>query len=238
VKPLLIIQPATSYDDLPVLCASRGDELAWFSGASGVAPDRIRSVRVWQDEPLPDPREAAAVIVTGAIDMVTDGHAWIARTADWLRTAIAAETPVLGVCFGHQLLAHALGGTVGDNPRGAAFGAVEVSLTDAGRADPLFGVLPARSEMMVFHWQSVLAMPVGALATAAHDPFHAARFGPMAWGTQFHPEFDAAIMAGSYDVYAGAIERAGFDMAALRAANRDCPAGHALLRRFAAIAGF
>lgn len=238
-KPLLVIQPATSHDDLPALCAWRGDELAWFSDACAVAPDRICAVRVWQDEPLPDPAAVAGVVITGAIDMVTDGHAWIERTAQWVRTALAADVPMLGVCFGHQLIAHAMGGTVADNPRGAAFGAVDLVLDDAGSNDPLFGVLPRHTRMMVFHWQSVAALPEAAVVTAraAHDPFHAARFGARAWGTQFHPEFDAAIMAGSIDVYAEAIARAGFSVPDLRAANRDCPDGPRLLDRFARLAG-
>ena len=238
-KPLLIIQPATSHDDLPDLCAVRGDELAWFGEACGIDRARIMAAKVWCDEPLPDPRDVAGVIITGAIDMVTDGHAWIGRTADWTRGAIAAQTPLLGVCFGHQLLAHALGGRVADNPLGAAFGAITVRASPAARRDALFGVLPETADMMVFHWQSVLDPPAGAtiLAAAAHDPFHAARYGPRAWGTQFHPEFDAAIMAGSIDVYADAIARAGFAVPDLRAANRDCPAGRVLLRRFAQIAG-
>lgn len=238
-RPLLIIQPATSHDDMPALCAWRGDELAWFGEACGIDPTRIRPVRVWQDEPLPDPDAVAGTIITGAIDMVTDGHAWIERTADWVRGAVAAQSPVLGVCFGHQLLAHALGGTVGDNPRGSQFGAVDVAVTPQGREDPLFDVLPAQTQMMVFHWQSILTLPADAqvMATSGHDPFHAARFGAAAWGTQFHPEFDAAIMAGSYDVYETAIAREGFSVPDLRAATRDCPDGHALLRRFAALAG-
>lgn len=238
-KPLLIIQPATSHDDLPALCAWRGDERTWFAQGCGIAPDRIAAVRVWQDEPLPDPAAIAGAIVTGAIDMVTDGHAWIARTEAWVRGAVAANVPILGVCFGHQLLAQALGGRVADNPRGAAFGAVDVALSEAGADDPLFGALPAVSPLMVFHWQSVLDLPPGAVVTAQapHDPYHAARFGPAAWGTQFHPEFDAAIMAGSIDVYADAIARAGFAVPDLRAANRECPQGTVLLRRFASLAG-
>jgi GMP synthase (glutamine-hydrolysing) len=60
------------------------------------------------------------------------------------------------------------------------------------------------------------------------------RYAPRAWGVQFHPEFDAQIMAGSYDVYADAITRAGFSVPALRAANAESGHGHALLRAFIA----
>ncbi|NMN04310.1 MULTISPECIES: glutamine amidotransferase [unclassified Novosphingobium] len=237
-KPLLIIQPATSYDDMPAVCALRGDELAWFGAGCGVAPDEILSVKVYQDAPLPDPADVRATIITGAIDMVTDGHSWIERTAAWARTAMAQGAPILGVCFGHQLLAHALGGTVADNPRGAMFGTVDVARTPAGAQDPLFAPLPDRAQMMVFHFQSVLSLPAGAdvLATSRHDPHHAVRYAANAWGVQFHPEFDAQIMAGSYDVYADAIGRAGFSVPDLRAANADSAHGQQLLRAFMAAA--
>ncbi|MEZ4555438.1 MAG: gamma-glutamyl-gamma-aminobutyrate hydrolase family protein [Caldilineaceae bacterium] len=51
--------------------------------------------------------------MTGSHSMVTDRAAWSERSADWLRAVVAAEWPVLGICFGHQLLAHAWGGVVG-----------------------------------------------------------------------------------------------------------------------------
>ena len=237
-KTLLIIQPATSYDDLPDLCASRGDEVAWFRDACGIAPDRIASVRVYAGEPLPDPSDVGAAIITGAIDMVTDNHPWIADTAEWVVRAVGVGTPVLGVCFGHQLMAHAFGGRVGQNPNGAAFGSVPV-MRAQGAPDPLFDALPDTMEMMAFHYQSVLDLPEGAvpLATSINEPYYAVRYADSAWGVQFHPEFDDAIMEGSIDVYAGDMEAAGFDVDALRAQDRSDPSGYRLLRRFVEHAG-
>ena len=234
-KPFLIIQPATSHDDLPALCAVRGDEIAWFSQACDVPRDEITAIRVYEGEALPDPADIRAAIITGAIDMVTDPKPWIRDLADWTRRAVAAEVPLLGVCFGHQMLAHAMGGTVGDNPNGPMFGPVAVRRLATGQEDPLFAALPDVATMRVFHFQTVLTMPAGAqvLATAAHDAHHAARYGPAAWGVQFHPEFDRQIMQGCYDVYRGTMEEAGFSVDALRAAEQDSPDGFALLRTFA-----
>src|SRR5690606_38861481 len=105
---------------------------------------------------------------------------------------------VLGVCYGHQLLAHALGGRVDDHPAGREVGTVELELDAAGEGDALFGATPAKFRAHATHRQSVLELPPGAtvLARSAHDPHHAVRYAPTAWGLQFHPEFSVGIMRG------------------------------------------
>src|SRR3546814_6485680 len=93
--------------------------------------------------------------------------------------------------YGHQLLAHALGGEVGDNPNGRKMGTVAVDLLPAAADDPLFTGLPDRFLAQATHQQSVLRAPEGAtvLARSDHDDCHAFRWGEAAWGVQFHPEF-------------------------------------------------
>ncbi len=234
IKPLLIIQPASSYDDLPELCNRRGDEITWLSESMDIDPSNIIVVKVYKDEPLPAPEDVHAAIITGAIDMVTDDHPWIETTAQWVREAMLAETPLLGICFGHQLIAHALGGGVGNNPNGAKFGNTQIQKTGSATNDPIFADLPDSLNMQVFHFQSVLSLPEGAevLATSEHDPFHAVKYAPYSWGVQFHPEFDADIMKGSYDVYEEDISAEGCCVDTLRHKAFDTKEGRVLLRRF------
>lgn len=80
--------------------------------------------------------------------------------------------PALGICYGHQLLGHALGGTVGNHPDGGEFGTVEVRLLPEAAADPLFAGLPAVFPAQLFHRQSVLYLPSGAqvLASSQREP--------------------------------------------------------------------
>ncbi len=91
--------------------------------------------------PLPS-LDADGLIITGFPAMVTDRPAWLDGTTVWLRNVVAAGMPTLGVCFGHQLLAHALGGTVGWNPGGRAYGTIRIDQLEAGGPDPLLGGLP------------------------------------------------------------------------------------------------
>jgi GMP synthase (glutamine-hydrolysing) len=170
--------------------------------------------------------------------MVSERAAWSERTAAWLRDALRAELPLLGICYGHQLLAHALGGRVERNPRGREIGTVEVEALPEAREDELLGALPGRFAAQATHVESVLALPEGArrLATSRGDPHQAFAVGRRAWGVQFHPEFDADAIRGYLEARRELLAREGLDAARLLAGVRDDEAGAALLRRFAALA--
>lgn len=234
MKPLLIIQTSTSYDDLPLLCENYGDEVTWFSDACGLSRDRVLPVKVYVDESLPEPDEIQAIIITGSVDMISDNLPWIERTSEWLKGAIKKNIPTLGVCFGHQLIVHTLGGKVGPNPNGAEFGTVYINKTKKSEGDILFNYLPSSFAMQAFHFESVLRLPHEAVILAENeiDPFHAFRYGRNVWGVQFHPEFDKKIMSHAYDVYEKVMEEAGFDVDELRASTVDNPHGKQLLQRF------
>lgn len=234
MKPLLIVKTATSHDDLPDLCQHRGDEVSWFSVAGGLSAENVISVDAYKGAPLPDPQDVQAIVITGSIDMVSDDLPWMRTTVEWLKGAIVQQVPVLGVCFGHHLLALAGGGTVGENPKGAEFGAVTIDKSAAAEDDPVFKDLPAKFGMHVFHYESILQLPEGAvlLASSEHEPHHAFRFGKNAWGVQFHPEFDPEIMDHAINVYQSAMEDAGYDVDTLRKNNVDLGDGDVLLKNF------
>ena len=128
MRPLLIVKSGRT---LPELARRRGDYEDWISAGMGLDPARIRIAHVYQNAPLPAPDAVAGVVVTGSSAMVSHREPWSERTAAWLAGAVLAGTPVLGICYGHQLLAHGLGGRVGRNPRGREIGTIEVTLSAA-----------------------------------------------------------------------------------------------------------
>jgi len=140
----------------------------------------------------------------------------------------------LGICYGHQLIAEALGGEAGDNPSGREFGSVELTLTPATAEDPLFGPLANGSAVYVCHKQSALRLPPDALLLASSrlEPHHAFRFGECIWGVQFHPEFDAAAAVEYIGRFRKDLEQEGQDPDKLIAACAPTSPGSGILARF------
>ncbi|MBB1473335.1 glutamine amidotransferase [Luteimonas sp. MC1782] len=206
----------------------------WIRTAAGLAPGEVTVVDVQAGATPPSHRGFAGILVTGSGAMVSDREDWSERSADWLGTAARAGTPVFGICYGHQLLAHALGGAVGDNPRGREMGTVAVDLHPQAADDPLFAGLPPTILAQATHLQSVLAPPDGAtvLAASALDDCHAFRWGDAAWGVQFHPEFSGTHMRGYIHARRDALAGEGHDPVAVRDAVRAAPRARDVLRRF------
>lgn len=230
---MLIVQTGST---LPVLRGRHGDFPAWIRNGLGLRPDEVEVVQVQEGGALPDPRTVAGAVLTGSGAMVSDRLDWSEATAEWLRGAVAAGLPLLGICYGHQLLAHALGGRVGDHPDGREVGTIEVEPLAAADGDALFDAAPARFRAHATHEQSVLDLPPGAvtLARSAHDANQAVRFSANAWGVQFHPEFSAAVMR-AYIERPSQVNCTG-PCCAIREA-RPAPFGRRLLKRFRSLAG-
>jgi GMP synthase (glutamine-hydrolysing) len=180
----------------------------------------------------------AAAVITGSGAMVTERLDWSERTAGWLRDAVQAKLPMLGVCYGHQLLAHALGGRVDYNPRGREIGTVEIACLPAASDDPLFGKLSAGFPAQATHLQSVLQPPSEAvvLARSIQDDCQAVRYAPRVWGLQFHPEFGVRQMRAYLHERVDKLNAEGVDVSARARAVRACAQARSVLRRFARIA--
>jgi GMP synthase (glutamine-hydrolysing) len=220
------------------LVTTPGDYEDWIAAGIKAALPQVRVIDVVRGETLPPLEEASAVVITGSGAMVTVRAPWMEQSAAWLREAVAAKVPVLGICFGHQLLAHALGGEVGYNTRGVEVGTTTIRLTDTAQTDPLFASLPPAFAAQVSHRQSVLRLPRGArlLARSNKDPHQAFAYDRCAWGLQFHPEFDDAIVRHFIAFYREQLEREGESAERLLSEVADSPESASLLARFAALA--
>ena len=230
MKPFLLIETG---EPLPGL-RRHGSFGHWIRVAAGLHGREVRHARVMDGAPLPPAEGLAGVLVSGSGAMVTERLDWSERTAGWLRDAAEAGLPLFGICYGHQLLAHALGGAVDYNPRGREMGTVELALADTAGADPLFAGLPATLAAHATHLQTVTAPPPGAtvLARSALDDCQAFRWGEATWGVQFHPEFSTGMMRGYIAARAEALAREGHCHRTLLQAVRPAPLARRVLRRF------
>lgn len=189
MKKFLIIKTGSTFDEIS---HTKGDFEDWTAKAMGLTPDQWLCVNVENGEKLSDPKDFAGCVITGSHSMVTEGTDWMIATTKWVRDAVESGLPTLGICFGHQLMANALGGKAAYHPNGLEIGTVDITLTPEAVDDPIFGSLPAILPAHVTHSQTALELPPDAvlLAASEHDSHQAFRVGNHAWGLQFHPEFD------------------------------------------------
>lgn len=176
--------------------AQIGEQPAWFIDALDLQPDEYIIVRPHLGEALPEFSQISAAILSGSWAMVTDHAEWSERSAAWVRAAIDAELPLLGVCYGHQLMSYALGGKVADNPQGWERGLLPLVCSAQAQQDPLLSALPKSFSVWLSHRQSVITPPPQAqvLAHSAKDGCQIVRYSPQALSVQFHPEFTQQIM--------------------------------------------
>lgn len=235
MKPLVIFKAGETFE---TLARELGDFDEWIMRGIGSCPLPVTVVDPRTRENLPGIADVAGAIITGSHSMVTDQEPWSENLAAWLRSAVAHTVPVLGICYGHQLLAHALGGEVAYHPDGIELGTVGAQLTDAAGRDPLFQDLPPAFAAQVVHRQTVRSLPPGAvlLGGNAFEPHQAFRVGENAWGVQFHPEFSAAAMAGYINELAKRSEPGQTGSNSLAAEVRATTEAASILPKFAALA--
>ena len=178
----------------------------------------FRYVRGYAGESIPgDVGDAPGLIVLGGPMGVyeRDRYPYLGDEMRLIAQAVAQGVPTLGVCLGSQLLAAALGADVRPGPQ-VEIGWYPITRTEAGAADPLWGLLPER--FVGFHWHGdVFDLPPGAvsLASSALTPCQAFRSGPSAYGVQSHAEVTPDIVQDWTAAFAGELEDAGLDPAAI-----------------------
>lgn len=139
------------------------------------------------DGSLPSDTAFDGVIVTGSRSSVYWEEPWITALCECIEEFVAEDVPLLGVCFGHQALAHAIGGRV-EAMDDYELGYREVTQT---APDPLFEAVPDPFLVFATHSDTVVELPEGATKLAENDRgLQAFRHGS-AVGVQFHPEYDA-----------------------------------------------
>jgi len=137
------------------------------------------------DEEFPDgPQDADGWLITGSKHGAYEDHAWIPPLEDLIRAIHAEGLPMVGICFGHQIIAPALGGTVVKHPDGWRVGATE------------YDIEGTRLTLNAWHQDQVIEAPKAAelVGRAKGCDIAALRYGDRIFTVQPHPEFNATMM--------------------------------------------
>jgi GMP synthase (glutamine-hydrolysing) len=204
VKPFLLL--ATRAED-----AAADDEYAEFLQCGGLEERDLERRRLERDPLGPvDLDRYSGLILGGSPYTSTDPeHEKSAAQVrvevelnQLMHDVIGRDFPLLGACYGIAIVGRHEGAVI-DRAYPEPVGPTTLRLTDAGRADPLFSVLPEEFEAFVGHKEAIAKLPEHAvhLASSAACPVQAFRVGSNVYATQFHPELDVPGIQTRIDVY-------------------------------------
>jgi len=211
----------------------------------GLPPEQLVRIRL-DAEPLPalDFNDYSGIIIGGSPFNVSDDAAAKtqvqrrveAELESVLTQAIAADYPVLGLCYGMGLLGQVLGVPV-NREYGEEASVVQVQLTETGLADPLLAGIPAQFSALTGHKEAVAQVPTNAtvLATSSTAPVQMLRAGANVYAVQFHPELDEAGLTERLAIYLenGYCKPEEYDQVIARIHGANLTYAHQTLRNFA-----
>jgi GMP synthase (glutamine-hydrolysing) len=182
------------------IASAHGDYMDWFEAGLG---GRVNLVpwTVQEDLHQPPLEGFDGVLVTGSPASLTRPEPWMEVVVETIRQAAETDLPLLGVCFGHQLVGCAYGAPTTSAPGDGEVGTMPIDLNDAGLNDPLFKDIPPTFLAQLTHHDQVdpeaIAYSNGlrVLASSPNTSVQALAGGDFIRSVQFHPEFSAPIMA-------------------------------------------
>ena len=188
-----------------VLIIDCGPSLSNVSKHFGVAPEWIMEslknqgcsftwVKPYNGDKIQS-NNADAWIITGSPHSVYDVTDWMVDIEEEMKNIQSSHIPVLGICFGHQLIAKSFGGKVELNPNGWELGAYPVQITAAGKKSQLFPGIENYAIVYESHQDSVTVLPENAIEFARNNKGNQAFIiHDYFYGVQFHPEFSWEVI--------------------------------------------
>jgi len=202
----------------------------------GIPSNQFTIINVPNGDELPYDANFDGIVISGAAKMLTNEYDWLEPLSKWLRYFGEKHVPILGICFGHQIIAHAWDGKIMDNPNGIEVGTKQIDFRKEVKNDQLLKDYYPAINAQVSHVQSVITLPEDSvvLASSQQEPYQAFRIGENIWGLQFHPEFNADVIKkliiSKDEKYPGKI-----DVKRLLAEVIETPKSYSILKRFGEI---
>ena len=159
---------------------NKGCNFTWVKSYAG---DKVQS------------NNADAWIITGSPCSVYDAADWMVEIEEEMKNIQSSQIPVLGICFGHQLIARCFGGEVELNPKGWELGAYPIQFTAVGKRSELFSDMEDNAIVYESHQDIVTILPENAIELAKNNKGNQAfKIHENFYGVQFHPEFSWEVI--------------------------------------------
>lgn len=174
---------------IPEALEEHGDYDEMCKAVVGRGPDEADTFAVLDGEFPPSLAPYDVIVITGSKHGVYEGHPWIAPLEELIREAMGEGKKLIGICFGHQIMAQALGGRVEKSDKGLGVGLLTYRVTDAAGDEQIYN-------LHAWHQDQVVEVPPGAEIIARSDfcAIAGLRYGDQAISLQPHPEFSANYM--------------------------------------------
>ena len=217
---------AGQYDTYPVMFATllnrakRGLEYKTFSVIRGEMPESIDECDGW--------------LITGSRHGAYEKLDWMLELEDFIREVYRQSVPLVGICFGHQIIAQALGGEVTKSDRGWGIG---IQSYDIDKVQDWMDGAPQAVRIYSFHQDQISKLPAAASVFSSSEfcPFAGLSYGDSIISFQAHPEFEEAYELALIDIYGGNIVPAAVAVEALDTMqNTECKADTQLLANWLA----
>ena len=179
---------------IPEIKEKHGHAIDWISSFIHFSDIKIHVNHIYENQDF-NKSEYDAWIITGSASSVTDNYDWIQILKNKIIYAHDNSIPILGICFGHQIIASALGGIVTKNKKGWELGSYKIKINKNGRTSPIFKNIDTDDYFYFSHEDIVCQLPLEALELANNNMgLQSFSIQNKIFGVQFHPEFDINIM--------------------------------------------
>ena len=187
---LLIISAGPGMDEVRSIY---GHAIDWIASFIPNLPIDITINNIYKNEVF-NPSLYDAWIITGSASSVMDNEQWINELKNQIKYAYNNSIPILGICFGHQIISSALGGDVGRNQKGWELGSYKINFNEQGRNSLLFKGIDFDDYFYFSHEDIVVSLPKDALELASNSMgIQSYSIKNKIYGVQFHPEFSVDI---------------------------------------------
>ena len=185
---------------LPEIVEKYGHSSDWIPNALSQYDLTFETRKVYE-ESFDHSVEGDAWIVTGSKYSVYDDLDWINNLKSYLKKIVVLNKPILGICFGHQILAEVLGGIVEKNHLGWELGSYNIELTEAGQMSDLFKDINTNDIFYESHQDYVKTLPKNSISLAKTDKANQSFiYANSIYGVQFHPEFTWDVTKALMDI--------------------------------------